>query len=231
MSAILGLDLNNELNLDISKENKNIITEVSDAYEKAVENGIDKLDLTDEYKGIVKTEIKKEEFKTAGMQVIEAVLRIGAKAIGVNTSAFNSVKQIIDALKAGDLKRCLSGALDVGIDLIKGIPADAKKLIKSSKNVFLGNNLDSELKKVMTKQKNTIDRLDKKCDKFDDAFNRNDSNGMAKQIKSIKNDLDKVMLIENTINRARSTVNKYELMMNKPSNELTELEKEICKKI
>lgn len=231
MSQALTLDLDKGLELQMTNENQNIVNEVSNAFNNSVENGLEKIDVSTDIKNTVKDALRKEEFKSAGMQAVEAALRIGAKAIGINTSTFNSAKQIIEALKAGDLKKGLAGALDIGIDLIKGVPADAKKLIKSSKNLILGNSLDSELTKVMEKQKHTIDRLDKKCNKFDEALSKNDEQEMSKQIKSIKNDLDKVMLIENTINRARSIVNQYELMQNKGVYELSKVEYEVCEKM
>ncbi|MBQ9266839.1 MAG: hypothetical protein IJ217_00910 [Clostridia bacterium] len=231
MEQALTLELDKGLELEMTKENQNIVTEVSNAFSNAVDKGIEQVDIADEYKSLIKSEARKGELKTAGAQAVEAALRIGAKAIGLNNSTFNSAKQILEALRAGDLKKGLSAAIDIGIDFIKVIPADARKLIKSSKDLLLGDSLDSALKDVMVKQKNTIDRLDKKCDKFDEARSKNDEKEMAKQIKSIKTDLDKVMLIENTINRARSTVNQYELMKNKGVIELTPVEQEVCEKM
>ena len=231
MSQALTLDLDRGLELQMTNENQNIVKEVSNAFTNSVENGIEKIDLATDIKNTVKDAIRKEEFKSAGSKAVEAALRIGAKVLGINNSTFNSAKQILEALKEGDLKKGLAGALDIGVDLIKGIPSEAKKLIKSSKNLILGESLESELTKVMTKQKNTIERLDKKCNKFDEALSKNDEKEMSKQIKSIKSDLDKVMLIENTINRARSIVNQYELMKTKGTYELTKAEYEVCEKI
>lgn len=231
MTNALTLNLDKGLELQMTNENQNIIKEVSNAFSNAVSNGIEKVDITDSVKNVVKDFVKKDDFKSAGMKAVEAALRIGANAIGIKSSTFNSAKQIMEALQKGDLKKGLSGAIDIGIDLIKGIPSTAKNLIKSSKNLLLGETLDSELVKVMEKQKNTIDRLDKKCTKFDDALSKNDEKEMAKQVKSIKSDLDKVMLIENTINRARSIVNQYELMKSKGVYELSKQEYEVCEKI
>ncbi len=231
MNNSLTLDLNKGLELTLTPENKNIVSEVSNAFTNAIDKGIEKINVDTTIQNSVKDIMKKEQVKTAGAQAIEAALRIGAKVIGINNSTFNSAKQILDALKTGDLKKGLAGVIDIGIDLIKGVPAEAKKLIKSSKNLILGETFDSELKNVMVKQKNTIDRLDKKCNKFDEALSKNDDKEMAKQIKSIKADLDKVMLIENTINRARATVNKYELMQNKGVYELSKAEYEVIEKI
>ena len=231
MEQALSLDLNKALELPMIKENQNIVSQVSGAFTNAINKGVEKIGIQDEVKSLIKNESRKGELKSAGAKAVEAALRIGAKAVGLNTSTFNSAKQILEALKAGDLKKGLSSALDIGVDLIKGVPSDAKKLIKSSKNLILGEGFDSELKNVMVKQKNTIDRLDKKCNKFEDAFQKNDEKEMSKQIKSIKTDLDKVMLIEQTINRARGLVNQYDLMRSKGINQLSDTEKEVCQKI
>lgn len=214
-----------------AKENQNIIESVSTAFSNAVSKGVENIGLDVQYKNVVKEEVKKPDFLEIGKKVGEAALRIGAKAIGINTTTFNNAKELIQALKAGDLKGGLSSALDIGVDLLKGVPSAAKQLIKSSKNEILGVTLDNELKQVMVKQKNTIYRLDKKCNKFEEALNKNDEKEMSRQVKLIKNDLDKVMLIENTITRARGIVNSYELMKNRGATELTEIEKELCQKL
>lgn len=214
-----------------AKENQNIVESVSEAFANAVSKGIENVDIDLEYKDIVKSETKKTDFKKIGRNVGEAALRIGAKAIGINTTTFDNTKDLIEALRAGNVKEGLSSALDIGIDLFKGVPSAAKKLIKASKNELLGVNLDDEFTKIMEKQKNTISRLNKKCDKFDDALDKNDEKEMKKQVRLIKNDLDKVMLIENTISRARGIVNKYELMQNKSQEQLSSVEKELCEKL
>lgn len=233
MSQVLTLDLDNKNEvLDFTiNENKNIISNVSDAFSNAVCKGVDLIELSDELKETVKTEAKSIDFKKIGGQVTEAALRIGTKAMGLNVSTFNSIKEVFEALKAGNLKESLSAAIDVGVDLIKNIPVDAKKLIKSSKDILLGDTLNTELQEVMVKQKNTIDRLNKKCNKFEEALSNNNEKEMSKQVKSIKSELDKVMLIENTIIRARGILNQYELMKNKATVELSETEKEVCEKL
>ena len=233
MSQQLALELEKGKDFfDITaKENQNIIENVSTAFSNAVSKGVENIGLDAQYKSVVKEEVKKPDFLEIGKKVGEAALRIGAKAIGINTTTFNNAKELIQALKAGDLNGGLSSALDIGVDLLRGVPSAAKQLIKSSKNEILGVTLDNELKQIMVKQKNTIYRLDKKCNKFEEALNKNDEKEMTRQVKLIKNDLDKVMLIENTITRARGIVNSYELMKSKGAVELTETEKELCKKL
>ncbi len=232
MSEAISLDLDLGKNnlLEMTKENENLVSGVSDAFSKAVNKGIDLVELPEDYKKVVTTEVKKTDWKEAGSKVIEGALRIGAKAIGINSKSFDSLKTAFEALKAGNFKEGLSSVLDSGIEVLSGIPKEAKDLIKSGKDIILGTNLENELKTVMVKQKNTIDRLDKKCDKFDEALKKNDEKEMKKQVRLIKNDLEKVMIIENTISRAKSTVNQYELMQLK-GTKLTPQEKEICAKI
>lgn len=226
----LDLDLGKNNLLEMTKENQNLVSEVSNAFSNAVNKGIGLVELPENYREVVTTEVKKTNWKEAGAKVIEGALRIGAQALGINSKSFDSIKSAFEALKAGNFKEGLSSVLDSGIEVLTGVPKAAKDLIKSGKDIILGTNLENELKTVMVKQKNTIDRLDKKCDKFDKALQNNDAKEMKKQIRLIKNDLEKVMVIENTINRARSTVNQYELMQMKGAM-LTAQEKEVCAKI
>ncbi len=83
----------------------------------------------------------------------------------------------------------------------------------------------------MVKQKNTLSRLNKKCDNFDKALKENDEKNMKKYATAIGKDLEKVSLISKTIDRGKEILNKYELMKNKGSTELNSLEQELCAKL
>ena len=83
----------------------------------------------------------------------------------------------------------------------------------------------------MVKQKNTLARIDKKCNEFDKALENNDEKNMKKYANSINKDLEKISLISSTIDRGKEIVNKYELMKNKGSTELNSVEQELMKLI
>ena len=92
MSQQLALELEKGKDFfDITaKENQNIIENVSTAFSNAVSKGVENIGLDAQYKSVVKEEVKKPDFLEIGKKVGEAALRIGAKAIGINTTTFNN---------------------------------------------------------------------------------------------------------------------------------------------
>ena len=54
---------------------------------------------------------------------------------------------------------------------------------------------------------------------------------MKKHANSISKELEKISLISQTIDRGKEIVNRYELMKNKGSTELTSIEQELCKQL
>ena len=78
---------------------------------------------------------------------------------------------------------------------------------------------------------NTLTRINSKCDNFEKAFLKNDEKGMKKYVEGISKDLEKVSLISKTIDRGKEILNRYELMKNKGSTELSSIEQELLKKI
>ena len=73
-----------------------------------------------------------------------------------------SILDIASRLKDGNLKEGLDAGLDIVIGALK-VPTTAKTLLKSGKSLILDQVFEDELKTVMTKQKNTISRINKKC--------------------------------------------------------------------
>lgn len=187
--------------------------------------------MPEQYENTIRQGIKNFDFKTLAGNAIEMVLKTTLKSMGMQTSTFNSLKDIGQAIKNSDIKKALSGVLDIGVNSLKGVPTTVKSFLKSSKNLILENIFEDELKKVMTKQKNTISRLNKKCSSFEEALNKQDMKEMDKLAKSIKTDLDKVIPIRDVILKSNETLNIYNLIKNKGSYELTNEELELCKKL
>ena len=74
-------------------------------------------------------------------------------------------------------------------------------------------------------------KIDKKCDNFEKALEENNEKDMKKYANGISKDLEKISLISQTVDRGREILNKYELMQNKGSTELSSIEQELCMKL
>ena len=150
--------------------------------------------------------------------------------MGMKTSTFNSLKSILEAVKEGDLKKGLTAGFNVVISLLK-VPTTAKTILKNGKDLVINQVFDDELQTVMTKQKNTISRIDKKCIQMEEAFQKNDVKTLDRVAKTLKTDLEKVMPIQNVIAKGQNILNQYELYKNKGNQQLTNEKKELCLKL
>lgn len=227
MTNELSLKLNQEKDIELSSQANNIITNISEAFSNAVKKGAEKLELPDGFGEKVKEGLEKIDLKEIGGSVAETALKAGMKSLGMKTSTFNSLKSIFEAIKEGDLKKGLNSGFNVAISLLK-LPTTVKTAIKSGKDVVLEQVFDDELKAIMKKEQNTISRIDKKCLQMEEAFKTDDVKTLDKVAKTLKKDLDKVMPIQNVIEKGQGILNQYELYKNKENKQLTADEKELC---
>lgn len=230
MTNTLTLDLNTQKEITLDKQSVNIFENIGTAFSNAVKKGSELINFPDNLGETVKNGLEKIDLKEIGASAVENALKTGMKSLGMKTSTFNNLKDIVNAVKEGNLKGGLESGLDIAINLLK-VPTTAKTFLKSGKNLILDNIFEDELKTIMTKQKNTISRINKKCIQIEEAFKNNDTKTLDKVAKTLKTDLEKVMPIQEVIERGHSTLNKYNLYKNKGGAELTQMEQELCEKL
>ena len=227
MNQALQLNINQEKDIVLEKQSRNILENISDAFSNAVKKGTEKIVLPENWNEKVKEGLEKIDLKGIGEAAVEGALKIGMKNLGMKSSTFTSLKNIFEAVKEGDLKKGLASGLNVAIGALK-IPTTAKTLLKNGKNVILDQAFEDELKLVMTKQKNTISRINKKCMQMEEAFQKNDNKTLDRVSKSLRTDLEKVMPIKDVIQKGESILNQYQLYKSKGEKTLTQEEKELC---
>lgn len=230
MEKVLNLELEKSNDIVLTNESKNIFEDVSSAFSNAINKITDFVQIPEKYKQTVKEQFENFNIKEVAGAATETALRTGMKSLGMKVSTFDNIKDLFDAIKEGDLKSGLSEGIDIALSAIK-IPNTVKNVIKSGKTLILEKAFEDELKKVMEKQKNTISRIDKKCNQLEIALKENDEKTIKRVSKTLKTDLEKVMPIEKTIMRGKSVLNECELFKNKDDKMITEVEKELCKKL
>ena len=230
MALNLDLNLNDVKDLALSNETKNIVTNIGEAFSKAVKNGVANLKFPDNLGEVVKEGFEKIDLGEIGSKAAESALKIGLNKLGVSSTTFNSLKEIFEAVKEGDLKKGLSAGLNVAINLIKA-PKVAKAILKEGKELILDQALGDELKNVMKKQQNTISRINNKCTQMEEAFKVGDTKTLDRVYKTLKSDMEKVMPIKNVLAKGNSMINRYELYRNKNGKALTSEEIELCQKL
>lgn len=230
MVNTLSIELNKEKDNLLNENSGNILNNISEAFSNAVKKGSELINLPDDIGEKVKDGLEKIDLKEIGSSAVESALKAGMKNLGMKSSTFNSLKNIFDAVKEGDLKKGLASGLNVAINALK-IPVSAKTILKNGKNLILDQVFEDELKKVMTKQKNTISRIDKKCTQMEEAFKSNDIKTLDKVARTLKTDLEKVMPIQDVISKGQAIINKYQLYKSKGAIELNQIEKDLCEKL
>lgn len=217
---------------NISDTIKNATATVSETFNNALDKGLDKLNVEENFLDKIKDGLAKFDIKKVASESIDTALKSTLKTVaGMKAKTVDTLQDLGKAIRDSDLKGGLKSVLNMGVESIKGIPSSIKKVVTDGIDLILGDTFDDELKKVMTKQKNTLSRIDKKCDEFEKALNENDEKSMKKHVNSISKDLEKISLISQTIDRGKEIINRYELMKNKGSTELTSIEQELCKQL
>ena len=228
----MELELNKGIDLNVSDAVKNAGLTVSNAFNNALDKGVDNLNLESGIISKIKEGFQKFNIKDVASKTIDTAMKSTLKSVaGVKAKTVDNLKNLGKAIRDSNLKAGLKSVINIGVDSMKGIPTIAKKVVKDGADLILGETFDDELKRVMTTNKNTLSRINQKCEKFEKAFKDNDEKGMKKYVDGISKDLEKVSLISETINRGKEIVNRYELMKNKGSTNISEVEQELLKKI
>ena len=230
MDRVLELNLEKNNEIILTEESKNIFENIGDAFSNAINKIGELIEIPDKYKDVVKEGVSKFDFKGIASAAAESALKSGMKSMGMKVSTFNDIKGVFEAIKEGDLKKGLSEGIDFAMSVVK-IPTNVKNVIKSSKTLILDKAFEDELKTVMEKQKNTISRINKKCDQIEKAISENDEKTIDRVSKTLKTDLNKVIPIENVIQRGKQTLNECALYKNKGNKEFSQIELELCKKL
>lgn len=228
----MELDLFKNNDFDFGNALKNATTTVSETFNNALDKGLNSLNVEEGFLGKIKDGLEKFDIKKVASDTIDTALKSTLKTVaGVKAKTVDTLQDLGKAIRDADLKGGLKSVLNIGIDSIKAIPSSIKNVVTDGIDLILGDTFDDELKKVMTKQKNTLSRIDKKCDEFEKALTENDEKNMKKYANGISKELEKISLISETIDRGKEIVNKYQLMQNKGSTELTSIEQELCKQL
>ena len=226
----MELELTKNNILDVSDNIRNASTLVSTAFNNSLDKGLNNMGLGESMLDKIKKGFEKINIKDVASKTIDTAMKITLKAAtGIKAKTVDSLKDIGKAIRDCDLKSGLKGVLNIGIGAIKGIPTSIKNVVKDGVDLILGDTFDNELQKVMVKEKNTLTRIDKKCNEFEKAFTENNEKDMKKYANGISKDLEKISLVSKTIDRGKEIVNRYELIKNKGSTELNSIEQELVK--
>lgn len=232
---LLENNLTNEKNIEIEKEQKTFLeTNIGQAINTGLDFGLKAIlpdfienDIID-----IKDSLIKGGFKEAAQTAINSAINLGKSIQGIFTGKFENISQIKTAIQKGGLIDGISDGLDLAIDWAKKekhISSSTAKLIKKGKKEIvksIKNGVDNELEN----QVEAIEKINGYIDKWKNYYNNQDFTNMEYQYKKIEELLEKVVPLEETINKAREVETMHTLIKNHGKNfQLSEEEKELIK--
>ena len=233
----LNNTLDNNLNLDIANRQKSFLeTNIGKVVDSAVDLGIRTVlpNLIEDQVIDIKNIILDQGFKEGLSEIINTGLDFGKSAIGVITGNFENVNQIQMAVKKGGIIDSISRLLDFSINLANKsnlINNDVAAVIKSGKDTIM-ENITLKVEGELTAQIKEIEKLEKYCQNWQDAFENKDLTEMNKIYKNIQKHEKEILPIEKVINNIRKIDNIQELMKKKESvADITESELVLAGKI
>lgn len=164
----------------------------------------------------IKDSILNDGFKSGIQMTINKAIDMGKAIEGIFTGNFESISQIKSVIKSGGLLDSISKLLDNVIDWAKKnkkINSSTAKFIKASKKTILEtieNNIDNSLKNQVT----AIEKLNGYIEKWTNYYNAQDLTNMKKIYTRIKNEMEKIIPIQDVLNRVEQVENLHELIIN-----------------
>ncbi len=206
---------------------------------KTINNGID-IGLRFLLPDIVEDEIidLKDNLITFGLKdgvkkSINDVIETGKEAFGIVSGNFDNIGQLQSVIKNGGIIDKVSTILDSVVN--KGeetgkISNELGEIIKNGKTAILSN-VERNIEATLNNQISNVELVDKYIDNWKRYYEKKDFNGMEKEYNKIKEKLENLAPIQNTLNNANYVETLHELIKNNGKNfNLSEEELELAKK-
>ena len=214
----INLKENNLENVTYKKQKSFLETNIGQIINGGIDIGLRTIlpDIVEDEVIEIKDSIITDGFKTGIKTAIDNVIDLGKSVLGVFTGKFENISQIKDVIKKGGLIDSISDLLDWGINKAKEAGVINKSIastIKKGKNEIL-DTIDVNVENNLTNQVESVEKIDGYITKWNEYYNNKDFNNMEKQYKKIKKELEKIVPLENVINKARVVENLHTIIKN-----------------
>ena len=230
-----SIELNN--NLEIEKEQKNFLeTTLGKTINTGIDIGIRAIlpDYIEEQIIDLKDNLIKYGLKEGIKKSIDDAINIGKSAIGIVSGNFENIAQMQEAIKNGGIIDNVSSLLDSVINKVQSnglINSTVARTIKQGKNSIL-NNVEKNIENTFNNQIKALNYTEKYIENWKNYFENKDFNGMEKEYKKIKTEMNYLAPIEKMINEARTIENLHVLIKNNGQDfNLTKEQMELAEKL
>ena len=230
-----SIELNN--NLEIEKEQKNFLeTTLGKTINTGIDIGIRAIlpDYIEEQIIDLKDNLIKYGLKEGIKKSIDDAINIGKSAIEIVSGNFENIAQMQEAIKNGGIIDNVSSLLDSVINKVQSnglINSTVARTIKQGKNSIL-NNVEKNIENTFNNQIKALNYTEKYMENWKNYFENKDFNGMEKEYKKIKTEMNYLAPIEKMINEARTIENLHMLIKNNGQDfNLTKEQMELAEKL
>ena len=178
----------------------------------------------------IKDSVLNDGFKEGVKLAISKAIDMGKAIQGIFTGNFENISQIKSVIESGGLLDTISKLLDNVITWAKDeklISSSTAKLIKSSKNTII-ENIENSIDNSLEDQVTAIEKIDGYIEKWNNYYKEQDLTNMKKIYTRIQNELEKIIPIQDVLDKVEQLGNLQELIVNNGGNfNLTEEEIEL----
>ena len=221
-----------EQEVTVENQNKFLQTTLGKTINTALDVGLRGIlpDMVEEQIIDIKNVLVKNGLKEGIDAAIKAAIDLGKSALGIFTGKFENLSQAHTAVKKGGIIDGISEVIDNVLEsstknelISKGIG----KLIKKGKNAIL-DTISSNIEEKFLQEINSLEKVSKYISNWKNYYNLKDIDGMEKEYRKLKKQMDTIMALDSTISEAKKIENIHNLLKNKGINyELSEEEKQL----
>ena len=222
----MEMELENNINLQTNsnelvteeKQNSFLESTIGKIVNSALDVGLRMLlpDFVEEGVIEIKDALFEGGLKEGVQTAVDSAINLGKSVLGIFTGKFDDISQARDAIKTGGVIDGISGVLDNVIDKTEStglINSSVANIISNGKDAIL-NSVSTNIENEFMQQIDGAEKLAKYEDNWKEYFENNDFEGMEREYQKIKEKINELLPIENTLKEARAIENLHNLIKN-----------------
>ena len=220
------MELENNINLQTNsnelvteeKQNSFLESTIGKIVNSALDVGLRMLlpDFVEERVIEIKDALFEGGLKEGVQTAVDSAINLGKSVLGIFTGKFDDISQARDAIKTGGVIDGISGVLDNVIDKTEStglINSSVANIISNGKDAIL-NSVSTNIENEFMQQIDGAEKLAKYEDNWKEYFENKDFEGMEREYQKIKEKINELLPIENTLKEARAIENLHNLIKN-----------------
>ena len=165
---------------------------------------------------------------------IDKALDLGKSAIGIVTGNFKKISQIETAVQKGGLIDSASKLIDKSLNNANKenyINNDITQILKEGKNI-IKNSLNKSITSTLNEQKQILKSVEEYCKNWEKSYGQQDFNAMEKEYQRIKEEIVKIVPLEETLQKINEIENIHNLIKNNGQDfNISENAKELARRL